>query len=195
MPGEGPDGAFKTVTLRNVALTAPYMHNGAFDTLEDVIKFYAKGAGRGEPNPSPSIDDKIGKFDITDAEIADLVGIPQDAHRHVASARSAGTSPQRPAGRGGEEQGDACSTIGESRRWTGAASTGCDPCTRQTFNRRPRPSLGRRRRQRSRQHPPPPRAAAPLGGYSSGNMHRVPGLPSAAGSLAIQNPSPSGEDG
>ena len=73
VPGEGPDGAFKTMSLRNIALTAPYMHNGAFDTLEEVIKFYAKGAGRGEPNPVEGIDDKIGKFDITDAEIADLV--------------------------------------------------------------------------------------------------------------------------
>ena len=46
VPGEGPDGAFKTTSLRNIALTAPYMHNGAFDTLEEVIKFYAKGGGR-----------------------------------------------------------------------------------------------------------------------------------------------------
>ncbi len=73
VPGEGPDGAFKTTTLRNIELTAPYMHNGAFDTLEEVIKFYSKGGGRGEPNPPPGIDDKIGKFDITDEEIADLV--------------------------------------------------------------------------------------------------------------------------
>ncbi len=73
VPGQGPDGAFKTPTLRNVALTAPYMHNGAFDTLEEVVKFYSKGGGRGEPNPQPGIDDKIGKFDISDAEVADLV--------------------------------------------------------------------------------------------------------------------------
>ncbi len=73
VPGEGPDGAFKTTSLRNIELTAPYMHNGAFATLEEVIKFYAKGGGRGEPNPIEGIDDKIGKFDVTDAEIADLV--------------------------------------------------------------------------------------------------------------------------
>ncbi len=73
VPDEGPDGAFKTTSLRNIELTAPYMHNGAFNTLEEVIKFYAKGGGRGEPNPIEGIDDKIGKFDITDAEVADLV--------------------------------------------------------------------------------------------------------------------------
>lgn len=36
-------GAFKTPTLRSVALTAPYMHDGAFKTLEEVIEFYNKG--------------------------------------------------------------------------------------------------------------------------------------------------------
>jgi len=39
--------AFKTPTVRNVALTAPYMHNGAFRTLEEVIDFYNEGGGRG----------------------------------------------------------------------------------------------------------------------------------------------------
>ncbi|MBI4487606.1 MAG: hypothetical protein HY694_00850 [Deltaproteobacteria bacterium] len=36
-------GAFKTPSLRNVALTAPYMHNGVFSTLKDVIEFYDRG--------------------------------------------------------------------------------------------------------------------------------------------------------
>jgi cytochrome c peroxidase len=39
--------AFKTPTLRNVALTAPYMHNGAFPTLESVVDFYDVGGGAG----------------------------------------------------------------------------------------------------------------------------------------------------
>lgn len=39
--------AFKTPTLRNIALTAPYMHNGAFSTLEKVIDFYDKGGAVG----------------------------------------------------------------------------------------------------------------------------------------------------
>jgi cytochrome c peroxidase len=37
--------AFKTPTLRNIALTAPYMHNGSFGTLESVIDFYDAGGG------------------------------------------------------------------------------------------------------------------------------------------------------
>ncbi|MCB0714418.1 MAG: cytochrome c peroxidase [Chitinophagaceae bacterium] len=39
--------SFKTPTLRNIALTAPYMHNGVFSTLEEVMDFYNKGGGKG----------------------------------------------------------------------------------------------------------------------------------------------------
>jgi cytochrome c peroxidase len=39
--------AFKVTSLRNVALTAPYMHNGVFDSLEQVIDFYDRGGGVG----------------------------------------------------------------------------------------------------------------------------------------------------
>lgn len=39
--------AFKTPTLRNAALTAPYMHNGVYQTLEEVIDFYNRGGGIG----------------------------------------------------------------------------------------------------------------------------------------------------
>ncbi|MBC6610101.1 cytochrome C peroxidase [Hymenobacter sp. BT507] len=39
--------AFKTPTVRNVAHTAPYMHNGAYRTLEQVLTFYNEGGGRG----------------------------------------------------------------------------------------------------------------------------------------------------
>lgn len=39
--------AFKTPTLRNVALTAPYMHNGVYGTLEEVVDFYNNGGGIG----------------------------------------------------------------------------------------------------------------------------------------------------
>jgi cytochrome c peroxidase len=42
-------GDFKTPTLREVARTAPYMHDGSLATLEDVIDFYS-GGGRANPN-------------------------------------------------------------------------------------------------------------------------------------------------
>ncbi|MCB0698671.1 MAG: cytochrome-c peroxidase [Chitinophagales bacterium] len=39
--------SFKTPTIRNIAVTAPYMHNGSYKTLEDVLDFYKKGGGVG----------------------------------------------------------------------------------------------------------------------------------------------------
>lgn len=39
--------AFRTPTVRNVALTAPYMHNGAYRTLDEVVAFYNHGGARG----------------------------------------------------------------------------------------------------------------------------------------------------
>lgn len=39
--------AFKTPTVRNVGKTAPYMHNGVYKNLEDVVEFYSKGGGVG----------------------------------------------------------------------------------------------------------------------------------------------------
>ena len=38
---------FKTPTVRNIALTAPYMHNGVYETLEEVLDFYDRGGGAG----------------------------------------------------------------------------------------------------------------------------------------------------
>jgi cytochrome c peroxidase len=50
----GDRGKFKVPGLRNVALTAPYMHDGSLDTLKDVIEHYARG-GRGHPTTDPQI--------------------------------------------------------------------------------------------------------------------------------------------
>jgi cytochrome c peroxidase len=65
------DGAFKAPTLRNIALTAPYMHNGAFATLEEVVEFYAKGGGRDDG--VENMDIHVLGFDLTAQEKADLV--------------------------------------------------------------------------------------------------------------------------
>ncbi|MBC7862060.1 MAG: cytochrome C peroxidase, partial [Bacteroidia bacterium] len=39
--------AFKTPTVRNIEFTAPYMHNGSYKELKDVVEFYHKGGGNG----------------------------------------------------------------------------------------------------------------------------------------------------
>lgn len=46
--------AFKVPTLRDIALTAPYMHNGVFRTLEDVVDFYDHGGGAGSGADVPN---------------------------------------------------------------------------------------------------------------------------------------------
>ena len=65
--------AFKVPTLRNIALTAPYMHNGIFATLEEVIDFYKDGGGRGRGMDLPNLDAKIQPFRLSLEERADLV--------------------------------------------------------------------------------------------------------------------------
>lgn len=61
-------GAFKTPTIRNVALTAPYMHDGSQQTLEEVVEWYAKGG-----HANDHLSDKVKKLDLTDQEKSDLV--------------------------------------------------------------------------------------------------------------------------
>ena len=68
--GPGYDHAFKVPTLRNVALHAPYMHNGSLATLEEVIDFYARG---GNDAHVSNLDDKIRKFDLSNQEKRDLI--------------------------------------------------------------------------------------------------------------------------
>lgn len=61
-------GAFKTPTLRNVAITGPYMHDGSLATLWDVMDHYNKG---GVPNPF--LDGGMQRLGLSEAEIDDLV--------------------------------------------------------------------------------------------------------------------------
>ena len=67
---QDPDDRWKyrTPTLRNVALTGPYMHDGSLPTLRGVIEFYNKG---GVPNVTQS--SLIKPLNLTDSEMDDLV--------------------------------------------------------------------------------------------------------------------------
>jgi cytochrome c peroxidase len=69
-------GKFRTPSLRNVALTAPYMHDGSIDTLEEVIRsHYAKqgrAVDRGSP-ANPLRSQFIVGFTVSDEEVRDLV--------------------------------------------------------------------------------------------------------------------------
>jgi cytochrome c peroxidase len=65
-------GKFKVPSLRNVAVTAPYMHNGSFSSLDAVLEHYRQG-GVGSPNQSL----QIRPFSITDTEKQDLLNFLQ----------------------------------------------------------------------------------------------------------------------
>jgi cytochrome c peroxidase len=61
-------GAFRTPSLRNVAQTAPYMHDGSLKTLKDVINFYVGGG-----NSTPQLDREIKPLKLSEQDRSDLV--------------------------------------------------------------------------------------------------------------------------
>lgn len=67
------ENSFKTMTVRNIALTKPYFHNGAFTTLEEVLEFYneggAEGLGLNINNQTLPAD----KLNLNDAEIKQII--------------------------------------------------------------------------------------------------------------------------
>ncbi|HVU49460.1 MAG TPA: cytochrome c peroxidase [Polyangia bacterium] len=68
-PTQDMKGAWRTPSLRNVAETAPYMHDGRYATLEEVIDHYDRG---GDPDPVGTPDIRIRPLSLTDGEKADL---------------------------------------------------------------------------------------------------------------------------
>lgn len=87
---EADVGRFLTPTLRNVALTGPYLHDGSRSTLRDLLEVYNDG---GEPNPNA--DDLIRPLGLTAAELNDL-----EAFLHSLTdetiATNAAFAPERP---------------------------------------------------------------------------------------------------
>lgn len=79
---KGDTGSFKTPTLREIARTGPYMHDGSLKTLEDVIEHYNKGG-----NPNQWLDEEIFPLKLTAEEKADLVqflkeGLASESYPH-----------------------------------------------------------------------------------------------------------------
>jgi cytochrome c peroxidase len=66
-------GAFKTPTVRNIALTAPYMHDGSQATLMDVVDHYDKGG-----TANPYLHERIKKLGLTQQEKEDLVAFMKE---------------------------------------------------------------------------------------------------------------------
>lgn len=61
-------GSFLTPSLRNVALTGPYMHDGKLKTLKSVVDFYA-----GKGNSNPHLDERIARIELSGQDRGDLV--------------------------------------------------------------------------------------------------------------------------
>lgn len=89
-------GAFKTPTLRHVAETAPYMHDGSLVTLEEVVEFYNRG---GRPNPH------------LDGEIRPLGLIGEEKHALIAFLKSLSGTIQE-----GIPRASPAPTLGRTRR-------------------------------------------------------------------------------
>ena len=64
---------FKTPTLRNIAKTAPYMHNGVYNTLEEVMDFYNRGGGAGIGITLENQTLPAESLSLTDQEINDII--------------------------------------------------------------------------------------------------------------------------
>ena len=76
-------GQFKTPTLRDVALRAPYMHDGSFESLEQVVRFYANGAHANE-----GLDRRIRAFDASTEDVNDLVAFLRSLSGSVRPGRA-----------------------------------------------------------------------------------------------------------
>jgi len=91
---ESDQGAFITPTLRNVALTRPYMHDGSLKTLRDVVDYYAGGG-----NSNPYLDKRIKPLNLSGEQRDDLVQFLESLTGDT--PHDAGPSPNAP--RGGTE--------------------------------------------------------------------------------------------
>jgi cytochrome c peroxidase len=88
---ESDKGAFMTPTLRNVALTEPYMHDGSLKTLRDVVDYYAGGG-----NSNPYLDKKIEPLNLSREQRNDLLAFLQSLTGDTPP--DAGPPPDAPTG-------------------------------------------------------------------------------------------------
>jgi cytochrome c peroxidase len=76
------NGKFKVVSLRNIELTAPYMHDGRFRTLKEVVDFYSEGVHANSPNIDPKMDEIPKGLFLSEQAKADLVAFLQSLTDH-----------------------------------------------------------------------------------------------------------------
>jgi cytochrome c peroxidase len=91
IPADAWQHSFKTPTVRNAALTAPYMHNGAFTSLAEVVEFYdaGGGAGLGLNIPNQTLPDS--PLNLTEQEKNDLIAFMES----LTDTASVSSAPKR----------------------------------------------------------------------------------------------------
>jgi cytochrome c peroxidase len=88
-------GRFKTTSLRNIALTAPYMHDGRFATLEEVVEHYNSGI-KSHPTLAPALTDPNGnpvRLNLSDSQKASLVAFLKTLTDNSISTEERWSSP------------------------------------------------------------------------------------------------------
>jgi len=78
----GGRGDFKTPTLREVSRTAPYMHDGSLQTLEDVVDFYSDGGRK-----NPYLDPELRPLKLNDGKKTALLAFLQSLTGKVSDER------------------------------------------------------------------------------------------------------------
>jgi cytochrome c peroxidase len=66
-------GAFKTPRLRNISASAPYMHNGAYATLEDTVRQIVRLSVEAQAGSHPNIAEEYRAIKLTEEHVAPLV--------------------------------------------------------------------------------------------------------------------------
>ena len=89
-------GAFKTPTVRNAAMTAPYMHNGQLADLESVLRFYNAGGGQGMGLPIPNQTLPPDSLGLSSVERKDLIAFLNSLGDDPLKADAPGVLPRSP---------------------------------------------------------------------------------------------------
>ena len=90
--------AFQAPSLRNIAHTAPYMHNGAFATLDEVVRFYNRGGGRGLGFDLPNQSPEVHPLHLTEHEEHALVRFLEALSDDPAALAAVSPPPRVPSG-------------------------------------------------------------------------------------------------
>jgi cytochrome c peroxidase len=87
-------GGFKTPTLRNIALTPPYMHDGSVATLREVVVHYKNGGVTNEGDPiNDFLDGGMRPLNLTDQDIDDLVAFMEALTSEGLEPQSTASNP------------------------------------------------------------------------------------------------------